>query len=86
MPRLFLQQLRELEASLISPNEYGDWLNQRSGDFTTFPSIDGRQGSGIFTLSSAGMKTNRDAWVYGDSEKGVLDDVSHLIECHYNSL
>ena len=74
----------KLEASLISPNEYGDWLNQRSGDFTTFPSIDGRQGSGIFTLSSAGMKTNREAWVYGDSEKGVLDDVSRLIES-YNS-
>lgn len=50
----------------IKPNKEGDWLNQRSKEFETWPVIGEKKGSStkLFTKFSAGLQTNRDSWVY----------------------
>lgn len=50
----------------ITPNKEGDWLNQRSEEFETWPVIGEKKANStkIFDNISAGLQTNRDAWVY----------------------
>lgn len=69
----------------ISPNGHGDWINQRSGDFNQFTPI-GDKGSkdrpaqaAIFATYSAGLKTNRDVWVYNFSRSALNDNVGRMI-------
>ena len=61
----------------ITPNDDGDWLNQRSEEFSTWPVIGEKRKTSttFFELFSAGLKTGRDTWAYAPSE-GLL--VSHL--------
>lgn len=49
-----------LEWQTITPNAEGDWLNQRSEDFGSWPSIH----ESFFATYSGGLKTNRDVWAY----------------------
>lgn len=57
---------------LLQPNEHGDWLNQRDDVFGTFirltpeSKIDLKSNT-IFAVTSNGVKTNRDAWVYNSA-------------------
>ena len=48
----------------ISPNFHGDWLNQRSVEFATWPVLGEKKGDSttFFSTFSAGLQTNRDAW------------------------
>ncbi|MEI2639038.1 MAG: type ISP restriction/modification enzyme [Microthrixaceae bacterium] len=61
--------LADLDWTTITPNEHGDWINQRSESFTThLPAHDDKAPS-IFELRSNGLKTNRDAWNYNSSRE-----------------
>ena len=57
----------------ITPNENFDWLGQRDADFSKFIDISEKNGSqpAIFETHSAGLKTNRDSWVYGASKSDL---------------
>ncbi|WP_315914974.1 type ISP restriction/modification enzyme [Arthrobacter sp. lap29] len=58
-----------LDWDTITPNAEGDWINQRDDVFDTFqPLGDKRSGAGVANAYSAGLQTNRDAWVYNDSQ------------------
>jgi predicted helicase len=61
-------RVEQLDWQQITPNTYGDWINQRDDEFGSWPAMDDAV---IFPLHSSGLKTNRDAWVYGFSA-GVL--------------
>lgn len=72
----------------ITPNEAGDWINQRNAIFDTFPAL-GIKGKSettcpIFQLFSAGLKTNRDAWCYNFSRASVNGNMSRMVE-NYNA-
>jgi predicted helicase len=69
-----------LEAVEVVPNEHGDWLNQRNEDFAKFLPIADRSRNAIFDTLSAGLKTNRDAWVYGSSASAVAERVNRMAE------
>tara|TARA_R110002073_G_scaffold129935_5_gene276469 strand:+ start:6930 stop:11801 length:4872 start_codon:yes stop_codon:yes gene_type:complete len=62
----------------IIPNENFDWLAQRDADFGKFIDISEKNGSqpAVFETHSAGLKTNRDSWVYNASRA----DLGHRIE------
>ena len=69
----------------ITPNHHGDWINQRSGDFNQFTPI-GDKGSkdrpaqaAIFATYSAGLKTNRDVWVYNYTRGALNNNVGRMI-------
>lgn len=68
-----------LDAAEIEPNEHGDWLNQRRDDFVTFIPIADRKSSSVFSTSSLGIATGRDAWCYGSSDAAVAEKMRRLI-------
>lgn len=71
----------------IVPNQHGDWLNQRSDEFATWPVIGEKKGDAtkIFEVHSAGLQTNRDAWVYSYSKNKLNAQVSKLSK-NYNEV
>src|SRR5699024_3177348 len=71
----------------ITPNTYGDWLNQRSEDFHTWPVIGSKKGqkTTVFRDYSGGLKTNRDNWAYNFSREKVEEAMSGSVE-YFNSL
>lgn len=62
----------------LSPNEHGDWLSQRTDDFSSFAEL--RGADGIFSRSSLGSSTNRDAWVINFSRRRLIDAVQVITE------
>ena len=76
--------LENLDWAPITPNLQGDWVNQRSEDFTTWPVLgDKKNQTGLptfFKTYSAGLKTNRDPWCYSFSEDTLRDQVRSMID------
>lgn len=68
---------------LITPDPHGDWLQQRDDSFNRFVLIGNKKNKEkfiIFSTYSAGIQTNRDAWVYNFCKKYMLDNVKNMIE------
>lgn len=71
----------DFDAATITPNEHGDWINQRHVDFETFLPIGDKDSvASFFETFSGGIKTNRDAWVWGFSLPGTLEVVGEGIK------
>lgn len=68
----------------IEPNKEGDWLNQRSEEFETWPVIGEKKGNStkFFTTFSAGLKTGRDSWAYAQTEKQLTEQLGRLTETY----
>jgi predicted helicase len=68
--------------STIEPNEHHDWVGQRNAGFEKFAEISRKNGAeiGIFETHSAGLKTNRDFWVYDPSKKELSTRTKKSIE------
>jgi predicted helicase len=60
-----------LDLTIITPNESGDWLNQRDEAFGSFIAIGAKNAdkTTLFDVHSGGLKSNRDAWVYNSSRE-----------------
>lgn len=71
----------------VLPDDDGTWVNQGEDDFEGFVALASKDGAedALFTLYSAGMKTNRDAWCYNASEQDLSRNISRSIE-FFNSL
>ncbi len=77
--------LGNLDWQTITPNEYGDWTNQRDPDYESYPLIAERGNpKTIFSVYSRGLATSRDAWVYNASRTKLRDNVKRMAE-FYNS-
>ncbi|MEW2137502.1 type ISP restriction/modification enzyme [Streptomyces sp. NPDC005409] len=78
------QNLDTVEWNRITPNEEGDWINQRDDRFSAFQTLVETektfQSAGIFELHSLGLGTNRDAWVYNYSARIVKENVESTID------
>ena len=61
----------------IAPNSHGDWVNQRSDDFATWPVIGEKKGNStkFFTKFSAGLKTGRDVWSYSSATAQLVENI-----------
>lgn len=66
----------------ITPNEHGDWINQRNDSFATFTPVGdkGNPATALFEVYSGGLKTNRDAWAYNSSAKTVRRNMAEMID------
>ncbi|MGD9493605.1 MAG: DEAD/DEAH box helicase [Bacteroidales bacterium] len=64
--------------SLI-PNEHGDWLNQRDEKYLSFFPLTDKNEQSVFNISSNGVVTSRDAWVYNFSENSLIDNVTRMV-------
>jgi len=78
------KSVRGLDPVLITPNDHGDWLNQRRDDFETFIAI-GDKGSSnaIFGRYSLGVASGRDAWIYNFSSTARTENIERMI-ANYN--
>jgi predicted helicase len=69
----------------LTPNEHGDWINQRNENFDNFISIvpDKKfslSTQSFFIVNSLGLSSNRDTWVYNSSQALLLHNMSNMIE------
>ncbi|MGY6501826.1 MAG: DEAD/DEAH box helicase [Acidimicrobiales bacterium] len=65
--------------STLTPNEHGDWINQRSASFEAHLPVHAESGPAIFRLRTLGLGTNRDAWNYSSSRARLDSQVSSMI-------
>ena len=79
-------QFEEIEWADIAPNEQGDWINQRSDHYLALRPVAVIQSeeaipslTPLFTSSSYGVKTNRDAWIYNSSGEKLHDLVERQV-------
>ncbi|WP_375693946.1 type ISP restriction/modification enzyme, partial [Bartonella sp. AD24XZML] len=77
---------RKQSWQMITPDEYGDWVNQRDESFETFLALGVKKGHSkkFFTAFSCGVQTSRDAWAYNSSRK-ILAKNMHNTIAFYNS-
>lgn len=74
---------------IITPNDKGDWINQRGDLFDSFIALapdkkfDGASQS-FFIINSAGVLTSRDAWVYNFSRSELEKNIRTAID-YYNT-
>ena len=79
-------QFDEIGWADVAPNEQGDWINQRSDHYLALRPVAGIQSeeaipslTPLFTSSSYGVKTNRDAWIYNSSGEKLRDLVERQV-------
>ncbi len=70
----------------ITPNDKGDWINQRNDDFEKLIPLkrDERHKmfNAIFDLNSGGVVSGRDPWVYNFSPNALKQSVQNCIETY----
>jgi len=76
----------------ITPDGRGNWLTEgEAPEFETFVPIGSKEakrgeGEAIFESFSAGLKTNRDAWVYNSTPAAVGENVQRMIDSYNTEL
>jgi predicted helicase/very-short-patch-repair endonuclease len=76
----------------INPDVKGNWINQTHNDFDSFlPLVDkevkaGRSEEAVFKIFSAGVKTQRDEWVYDFSRDSLIAKVKYLVDAYMEQL
>ncbi|GAA6840263.1 DEAD/DEAH box helicase family protein [Helicobacter pylori] len=69
----------------ITPNDKGDWINQRNDDFDKLIPLkrDKKlQNPSIFDINSSGVVSGRDPWVYNFSQKNLMQSVQNCIDTY----
>ncbi|WQY48750.1 DEAD/DEAH box helicase [Helicobacter pylori] len=80
------ENLESVPFKEITPNDKGDWINQRNDDFEKLiplkrdPKL--KIFDTIFDLNSSGVATNRDPWVYNFSPNALKQSVQTCIETY----
>ena len=74
------------KCQVITPNQHGDWLNQRDTSFSDLIPIYNNEESGIFDLTSLGVVTNRDSWAYNFSQKLLTENMTYMIGNYNNEV
>ena len=63
------KSVKNIDWTILTPNQEGDWINQRNEKFDTFiPLIDTTNQSAFFYDSFRGVSTSRDSWTYSFSK------------------
>ncbi|MDX9860735.1 MAG: type ISP restriction/modification enzyme [Rhodospirillales bacterium] len=65
----------------ITPDEYGDWLDQRDQSFEAHIILGDKKGGApaLFERYSGGVSSGRDAWVYNFSRKALSANMERMI-------
>lgn len=70
----------------ITPDEHGDWLQQRDDSFGKFMVLGDKFGNEpkIFSNFSNGLKTQRDSWCYNACSRAVIANMQRMVD-FYNA-
>ncbi|EJB18359.1 type IIG restriction-modification enzyme [Helicobacter pylori CPY3281] len=69
----------------ITPNNKGDWINQRNDAFDKLIPLKRdkqRQNPSVFDINSLGVTTGRDPWVYNFSSDALMHSVQKCIDTY----
>ncbi|WP_033616957.1 DEAD/DEAH box helicase [Helicobacter pylori] len=70
----------------ITPNDKGDWINQRNDDFEKLIPLKRNKTlkifDTIFDINSGGVKSGRDPWVYNFSPNALMQSVKNCIDTY----
>lgn len=81
--------IETIDWQTIEPNKEGDWLNQRSEEFGTWPVLcdknDTQNVPNFFRKVSGGLATARDSWAYNFNQQNLNQNVSASIE-YFNQI
>jgi predicted helicase len=73
----------------ITPDEHGDWLNQRDDSFGEFISLGDKKdktSSTLFLNYSRGAESGRDAWSYNSSSSKLAYNINKMISFYQEQL
>ncbi|WP_322597395.1 DEAD/DEAH box helicase [Histophilus somni] len=74
----------------IIPDQFNDWLNQRDPNFDSYMVLGSKDKNNkeptIFENYSAGLQTNRDAWVYNFSKERLSENMNNSITFFNNEI
>ncbi|GAA8007642.1 hypothetical protein HpMS64_09840 [Helicobacter pylori] len=79
------ENLDSVPFSEITPNDKGDWINQRNDGFDKLIPLkrDKKlQNPSVFDINSNGVLTGRDPWVYNFSQNALMRSVQKCIETY----
>ncbi|GHR25928.1 hypothetical protein VN1250_09830 [Helicobacter pylori] len=80
------EDLDSVQFETITPNEKGDWINQREDAFDKLIPLKRDKKlkifNTIFDLNSNGVATNRDPWVYNFSQKILTQSVQKCMDTY----
>ncbi|WQU80283.1 DEAD/DEAH box helicase [Helicobacter pylori] len=79
------ENLESVPFSTITPNDKGDWINQREDAFDKLIPLkrDKKlQNDSIFDINSGGVVSGRDPWVYNFSPKNLMQSVQTCIDTY----
>ncbi|EPZ97188.1 Type IIG restriction-modification enzyme [Helicobacter pylori UM077] len=77
--------LNEIPFETITPNNKGDWINQREDGFEKLIPLkrDKKlQNPSVFDINSNGVKSGRDPWVYNFSKDALMRNVQKCIDTY----
>ncbi|GAA7145272.1 hypothetical protein HpBGD45_04030 [Helicobacter pylori] len=79
------ENLDSVQFETITPNEKGDWINQRNDDFDKLIALkrDKKlQNDSVFDINSPGVTSGRDPWVYNFSPNTLKQSVQKCIDTY----
>ncbi len=77
------EDLDSVEFKEITPNNKGDWINQRDDGFDKLiPLKRDKKLPSVFDINSNGVATNRDPWVYNFSLDALMQNVQKCIDTY----
>ncbi len=77
--------LNAIPFETITPNNKGDWINQREDGFEKLIPLKRdkqRQNPSVFDINSNGVTTGRDPWVYNFSKDALMQNVQKCIDTY----
>ncbi len=77
--------LDEIPFEKITPNNKGDWINQREDEFDKLIPLKRdkkRQNPSVFDINSGGVASGRDFWVYNFSPDALMHSVQKCIDTY----
>ncbi|APB33571.1 Putative helicase [Gloeomargarita lithophora Alchichica-D10] len=85
-------RFEEIPFQHITPDKKANWINLTDNDFDSLlPLIDkdvkaGKSQEAVFQLFSAGIKTQRDEWVYDFSKEVLMERMKYFVEVYQERL
>ncbi len=79
------ENLESVPFSEITPNDKGDWINQRNDDFDKLIPLKRDktlQNDSVFDINSNGVVSGRDPWVYNFSPNALMRSVQKCIDTY----
>ncbi len=77
------ENLESVPFEKITPNDKGDWINQRNDDFEKLiPLKRDKNSKSVFDINSLGVVSGRDPWVYNFSQKNLMQSVQNCIDTY----